>query len=315
MGNIVSRNKKDLDLEREEEYEMALQKNEEYICKVYSDGYKVKKIIAFLIKCMFTCNYGIASKFVREKINNIKIRKHSTRTYRKTTSFAKYAGERMAVYTVLFGERDKILEPKVIDEKCDYYVITDQELIENSVWKKIDIDDFDGCSDNISRSRYYKMLHYLLFADYRYTLYIDANIILYGRPTELVSCINPKTGIALHNHPCRNSVYEEIYARKCMCPLDGDLLDYQEKVYKKRGYKSGEGIFECNAILRDNSENCRVIMDAWWEEFKKFPKRDQISLPFVLWNLGIDVGDIGIIGNSIRENPYFRIVEHSNFVI
>lgn len=69
-------------------------------------------------------------------------------------------------------------------------------------------------------------------------------------------------------------------------------------------------MFECNVIVRENCLKCNEIMNAWWEEFRRFPKRDQISFPYILWKKGISQEDIGILGENIRENPYFRLVEH-----
>lgn len=302
--------KKGNNLNPENEYLQVLNDNEDYLYKKRSDSQKIKQLALEVLKDLFGFEFAEVYKLVYRKYTNFRIRMHSTKTYKKRTHFKEYAGEKMAVYTVLFGTGDTVLEPKVIDDNCDYYVITDQCIAKESIWKKIDNIGIIDVADDVLKSRYYKILYYLLFDQYEYTLYIDANIILYGKPTELVSSINPKTGIALHNHPHRKSIYEEIFARKCLKPSDGEILDRQAELYRKKGFVSGDGIFECNAILRNNSKECHEIMDAWWKEFKEFPARDQVSLPYVLWKQGISLEEIGIIGNDIRINPYFRIKEH-----
>lgn len=287
-----------------------LQNNYEYLVRKRSDLNKARDAFMFFFRCITESRSEDAIRFLKDKGTNALIRVHSTSIYRNRDEHGHYAGERMAVYTVLFGNRDVINEPKVIDENCDYYVVTDQPIQEGSIWEKIEYNFPLECSDNVLKNRYFKILFQNILSKYRYSMYIDANIILYGKPTELVRFINPKTGIALHNHPHRCSVYEEIYAREHLSPEDCEVLEKQKKEYKRDGFKSGNGLFECNVIIRENTDRCRIIMEKWWEEFKKFPKRDQVSFPYVLWKNGIDYNDIGILGNDFRLNPYFRIIEH-----
>ncbi len=295
-------------------YQEILKENYDYLKHERSDSNKMKKSVEYLLNCFKSKRFREASLYIHEKVNNLIIRLNSTKTSKKRTRLSVYSGERMAVYTVLLGSRDRLMEPVVIDGNCDYFVITDQDIDSESVWKKIDVYFPDECYDAVLKSRYYKILYYLFLGEYRYSLYLDANVVLYGKPTELVSSINPASGIAFHNHPYRNSVYEEILARKIIEPSDAMILNLQKRMYKSQRYRSGEGMFECNVILRENTESCREIMDLWWEEFRKYPKRDQISLPYVLWKNKISIDDIGIIGNDIRLNPYFRVIEHKRHI-
>ena len=55
----------------------------------------------------------------------------------ETLDFNKeYTGKRIVVYTSVFGNYDTIAEPLYCDPNCDYYIITDQEVPGNSIWKK-----------------------------------------------------------------------------------------------------------------------------------------------------------------------------------
>ena len=49
-----------------------------------------------------------------------------------------YNGEKIAVYTAIYGNYDSIPEPLYADPKCDYYIFTDQDIPDGSIWKKMD---------------------------------------------------------------------------------------------------------------------------------------------------------------------------------
>ncbi len=49
-------------------------------------------------------------------------------------------------------------------------------------------------------------------------------------------------------------------------------------------------------------------MDLWWQQMASYTKRDQLSLPYVLWksDLAVKVWD----WSYRRENPYFNRYPH-----
>ena len=283
-----------------------------YLFAANSDICKLLFAAVYCMRCLMRGDIGKGQGYIKKKRGKLEIRAHSTGMYRNETFGTKYNGEKIAVYTVLFGNNDVITNPKVVNANCDYYVITDNAVDNTLVWKKLDIDMVNmGIKDDVLRSRYYKMNSHLVFPNYKYSVYLDANIVLYGDPSDLICHINKKTGIAMHNLPARNSVYEEIYAREKIEPNDSEVLEAQKEKYKKEGFRSGEGLFECNVIIRNhNNTMCKKIMEDWWKEFMRYPKRDQVSFPYVLWKDDIAQSDIGIIANNIHRNPYFRIHEH-----
>lgn len=288
-----------------------LAENRKYLKKKQSTSYKIYESVGLLLKPLLTGDVsGFKSTFKRKK-NNIKIRSNTTGKTRHPQIKTKYMNERVAVYTALFGDIDSIIEPLVVDANCDYYVITDQEMPDNTIWKKknVDLSVVDGYN-NRQKNRYYKMHAQELFPEYAYCIYLDSNIYIYGRLSELIQYVNPESGIGIHNMPNRGNIYEEIYARSLIDPRDIDVLERQKNDYRQMGFSNEEGMFECNVIITKAGEMSNKIMNRWWKEYQKYPARDQVSFPFVLWELGISQDKIGIIGNCVRLNPYFRIKEH-----
>ena len=285
--------------------------NAKYLIRKQKKIYKVFESLGALCSSFFNDGVSGFKKMFYIKKVNLEIRRHTSKKDRYPVEKTEYNGERVAVYTVLFGDIDSIINPLVIDPNCDYYIITEREVEAGSIWKKLDVDMsvVKGYS-NRKKNRYFKMHAYELFPDYKYCIYIDANIVIYGELSKLIKYINPVTGLGIHNMPNRGNIYEEIFARSLIDPRDIGILNRQKIDYISQGYDGAEGMFECNVLAMMNSLKCTEIMKRWWNEYKKYPARDQVSFPYVLWRLGISQDEIGILGNCMRLNPFFRINEH-----
>lgn len=89
------------------------------------------------------------------------------------------SSEKLVVYTVLFGNYDILKEPLYITPNCDYYILTDQNINSDSVWRKYPLENFvEQIKEfsNIEKARYFKLHLHLLFPKYKYSMFIDANI-------------------------------------------------------------------------------------------------------------------------------------------
>ncbi|SFB88884.1 glycosyltransferase domain-containing protein [Butyrivibrio sp. YAB3001] len=288
-----------------------LAENKTYLERKQSTLYKIYESIGVLTKTLLIGDIFGFKSILKRKKTNIQIRANTTIKIRYPQLKTKYMNERVAVYMALFGDIDSIFEPLVVDDNCDYYIITDQDVSCDSIWKKKDVDmSVVDEYNNRQKNRYYKMHAQELFPEYAYCIYLDSNIYIYGLLSELIQYVNPESGIGIHNMPNRGNVYEEIYARSLINPRDSRVLERQKNDYRQMGFKNEEGMFECNVIITKTGKESTKIMDRWWEEYKKYPARDQVSFPFILWDLGISQDKIGIIGNCMRLNPYFRIEEH-----
>lgn len=225
-----------------------------------------------------------------------------------------FSYERIAVYTVIFGKYDKLLEPYVTPDNIDYWIITDQEIdLTNSAWKKKDINEFTKTIEkftNIEKNRFFKMNVNTIFPDYKFTCYIDGNIQIISDITEYIYHIG-NSGVAMHMHSSRDCVYDEMPAILHAKKASREQLDIHKKHLQKELFPTHYGMLECNVIVRENTSLCKRLMDNWWQEFTNYSKRDQLSFPFVLYKNNIQVSDVGTLGNNVYENPSFRVVTHS----
>lgn len=289
--------------------------NKEYMemtdSKIYKYGRYVKRIK----------QYFSHPKILIKKINATKTAKKITKMYprvitksRNDESANYFHTERIAIYTSIFGAYDHVLEPAWVPDNCDFYIITDQEIGAGSVWKKIEPDSgvLSKLKSNALRNRYYKMFPHNVeeLKDYRYSIYIDGNIKAVSDLTELVNRIG-RYGLSFHRHSSRDCVYEE--AKVCVMAKKETQknVDAHMNYLREENFPEKYGMLECNVIVRDHtSDITKEIMQDWWKEFLRHSKRDQLSLPFVLYKHGIQVEEVATLGNNVYENYAIRVVKH-----
>lgn len=83
-----------------------------------------------------------------------------------------YREHEIAVYTSIFGNYDHLIEPLYESKYCDYFAITDQEVSNSSVWKKLDCSGIDGFDklDDYHKAKFCKMFPHILFPKYKYSI-------------------------------------------------------------------------------------------------------------------------------------------------
>lgn len=290
--------------------------NSDYKAIRNSRIYKIGKAVNMTVAAIKGQEVKQAKKqFIRWK-NAVRAQKFWGTPQKATNSFTPnyFSNQRIAVYTVVFGKYDTIQEPYYQPSNIDYYLITDLDVdLSDSLWKKKDIfefaDDLKNMS-NVEKNRYFKMNPFDVFAEYEYSIYIDGNIQVISDLTEYIYRVG-NCGFAAHMHSSRDCVYEEskavLFAKK----------ETQEHMDKHMGHLHEEnfpehyGMLECNVLVRRKCDCCKQLMRDWWQEFMTYSKRDQISIPYVLYKNGISIADVGTLGDNVYENPSFRVVTHN----
>ena len=220
---------------------------------------------------------------------------------------------KIAVYSCIVGSYDRLIEPVFVEPGVDYLMFTDQEIPEFSSWKKIDITRMEeyGELSNSMMNRKIKIMQCSALQEYDYTIYIDGNI-------EVVSGVSPiitdmgRTSFGVHYHRRRDCIYDEVISVKHLKRIKGEEMDQQMRIYKKDGFPRHFGMFENSILIRDNRDDETLeLMREWWDEFCRFPTRDQLSLPYVIWKQGYSREKILILGNDVERNTRFnRINKH-----
>ena len=213
---------------------------------------------------------------------------------------------KIAVYTCITRGYDSLKIPLSVDERLAYFCFTDTPDIVMSPWEYRPI-DLKGLTPK-DQNRYIKMHPHEFLPDYDVTVYLDGNIQIVGDLYELFyRLLNAPENIFIYRHLLRDCIFAE--AAACAHYSHDWLwtIAAQMRRYSREGYPVGNGLFEANVLIRKNTDRTRCLMDAWWREYRSGAKRDQLSLPFVAWRLGISVGSLGE-SDPRYNHGYFLLV-------
>ena len=225
--------------------------------------------------------------------------------------------ERIAVYTAVFSSYDELLEPKFLPDNCDFFVFSDSITIpEGSAWKAKELPNLIQKEmqhfSPVEKNRYLKMHPDLLFPEYHYSVYADGNLLLYTDPTEYINRLS-KYGISFYTHYRRKCVYEELRVVSAKCKITETQADEVKCFLLDADMPEKYGLLECPVIARRHHQpECKKLMSEWWELFRRFPYRDQVLLPYVLFKNGIRTNELGLLGSNIWNDPGIKRVEHVN---
>lgn len=224
--------------------------------------------------------------------------------------------KKIAVYTCIVGEYDDLKEPLSISPKCDYFVISDKKPTHKTVFQYMDIKNYvpDYIKDNTRKNRYCKINAHKIFPEYRYSVYFDGNIQLSDSIDELVESF-PETRIIAFCGNFWSSIYREMMSVIQNKRDEKDLIIKQAKKYWLEGMPENFGTVMCGIMIREqNNPKCRAIMEEWWEQIDKYSKRDQISLPYVLWKNGYKITDVSTVTDKFSvKGKYWQFEREHNF--
>lgn len=223
---------------------------------------------------------------------------------------------KIAVYTCIVGGYDDLLDPISISPDCEYYIISDKKPEKESTFKYIDIHDIvpSSIADNTRKNRYCKINAHKVFPKHKYSIYFDGNIQLRASITELLKEL-PKTRLTVFCPNRWKSVYREMMSVLQNGRDEKEVVLSQAERYWLEGMPEDFGSVMCGILLREhNNPICKKLMQEWWEQLEMFSKRDQISLPYILWKNGYSISDVGVVVNEycFWEGPYWKFCAEHN---
>lgn len=240
---------------------------------------------------------------------------------------------KVVIYTALFGERDILWSvPSYLLKGAQCVLFTERERTERGLWTRggkhgrpatllSNTEDLevrpltfehrivDMFSTPRRTARYYKTMAHEVLPEADVTIWIDANIRI------LVPCASAATwllgnDIAAFRHPQRNCVYKEIAACKELKKGARKNLERQELHYLSKRMPRNWGLVSTRCVVRRHTEKVKQLNVAWWEQIQRFSERDQIALPYALWNLDMD---ISYIPGTSRRGPFFWFIKHRKY--
>ena len=184
------------------------------------------------------------------------------------------------IYTCLTGNYDNLKEPKIVTEGWDYICFTDNSKVTSNVYKIVYINER---LHPVKLARKYKILAPDIYKSDVF-IWHDANMQINCNLDELEKILG-NNDFMLAVHPERNCLYEE--ALKCI-ELKKDskeILSKQIIRYHNLKMPYHWGLYATGVMIRRRFDRRTIkLYIDWWEEVKKYSRRDQVSLPFCLWN-------------------------------
>lgn len=223
---------------------------------------------------------------------------------------------KVVIYTCITGDYDVPMRPLYFPSNVEFILFTDNlSLHENSNgWKVKQIPQkLLGEYNAALTNRYIKLHPHELFSEeFGYSIYIDGNIRPVSDLSLYVNYINSNIGMAFHKHASRNCIYEEV--KSCLALGKGNPKKLKEQIekYKYEGFPKNFGMLECNVIVNDlKSDISKNIFDAWWKEIIRSDSgRDQLALPYILWDNGFDPKSVSKLGANVYKNAKLQVVDH-----
>lgn len=223
-----------------------------------------------------------------------------------------FSTKRIAVYTSIFGPVDDLLEPIFVPDNCDFFIFTDQPVPADSVWVRKELSGIPAevQGNAVLMNRYVKMFPDQFFPGYDFTIYLDGKYQVRTDLTEFIQDIG-STGLKMFAHPLRSCVYQEIKTCIELGKGNREALQAYAQRLKTAGMPENYGMLEGGMIVREvGNQTCQDLMKKWWSEFSQYAKRDQVSLPFILWQEQLKISDIAIQGRNMWSDPAIRKYPH-----
>lgn len=215
------------------------------------------------------------------------------------TSITRRKTPRIAVYTCITGDYDQVIKPQKLSSSCDYYLITDTPT-NVPVYKVLDIGEIvpENISNPKDQNRYCKMHGFEIFPEYEYSIYLDGSIEIIGDIYEYIYSVG-NSGLAMLRHPQRQCIYEEGIVVSALNKANEAETKRLLSGYAKEGMPRNYGLFECGIVVSSHNNSIgKRILEQWYKEYMKSKLRDQLVLPYVLWNEGLPSSVIGYVDNG-----------------
>jgi hypothetical protein len=209
---------------------------------------------------------------------------------------------KIAVVTASIGTNELIVPPHKFDN-VDYHAFIDNDNEVNgwNVHKYVDF-SCDPKYKNRRNAKIYKIIPHLFVPGYDYYFWIDSTHVLDSNPLDVIDTYLKNSDVAVFKHPERNCIYEEGEVVKNIKFDYPNLIDDQLAFYRDMCYPEGNGLYELPVRVQKNTELTQRMGLMWWEQICMFSSRDQISFPFVCYQLGIIPSIMPGRANTIRGN-------------
>jgi hypothetical protein len=195
---------------------------------------------------------------------------------------------RYVVYTAVFGNIGDQLHEPVQASGVRYVAFVDSAVATKQTHKGWELlPPRWERPDKRRQARQHKCLAHELFPETEYTLWVDGCLTPRENMQSMVEYLLNDHDLAAFEHAERNCVYQEVEACIRLKKDQPELMRNQVARYRKEQYPYNNGLAETTAVLRRHTPQIAELNQAWWKEIREGSVRDQLSLDYVCWRLGV----------------------------
>ena len=212
---------------------------------------------------------------------------------------------RKVVYTSIVGGYDALIDPDVISDGFDYICFTDSADLTSDVWQIRPMPEETDSLPLVKKQRYVKVNPHIVLPEYDVSIWVDGNIQIKGDMNKFIDeSVEDGCSIYVPKHPSRNCTYSEARAVLSMRKDVSEIVNPQMDKFRKEGFPSNYGMLQSNILLRfHNTDECKSLMETWFEEIRNGSHRDQLSFNYALWKNGKT--RIKYLDKKICKSSYF----------
>jgi hypothetical protein len=220
----------------------------------------------------------------------------------------------ICVYTNVVGTYEsRLYAPRRQSQDMRFFCFSDHPTLSSEGWEILK----PAHPREIQRpdliNRYHKFFAHELFPEADYSIYVDANLQITGDLSALVAQLRSSgTLLGAARHPERYSYSDEVDVCLRTSKFRGD--DALRALAQKENYDAAgvpRGLLAAGLLVRKHGPlQLARAMELWWDQVCRYTARDQISLPFVLWNTALPYTEYDF--NILKDNPYTSIHGHGD---
>jgi hypothetical protein len=216
----------------------------------------------------------------------------------------------LVVYTCITRGYDKLRPVRSPEPGVRYVCFNDGDVAPSEGWEMLPLPA--RIANPAAANRYAKMHPHLLFPEHELSVYVDGNIEFGAGVRALAEEALRNHDIAVYSHPFRDCLYAE--SMECAAIGHDWMWNFgrQMRRYLAAGVPLKRGLFECNILFRRHNDPAVVAqMEAWWDEYLRGAKRDQLSFPYVTWRFPARFNPLGLSGIRSGQGVFRLHQAHS----
>lgn len=205
----------------------------------------------------------------------------------------------LTVYTSIIGNYDTLNKPNFKGK----YVVYSDLISQSKGWEvKRALTPF---KDPTRNARMYKILPHQ-FIKTEWSLWIDGSIDLLVSPDKILKKYG-WSDIVMFNAVEYNCIYIEGEKVIELNKDNAETVNLQLDKYRKEGFPKNYQLTATGCILRHHTKKVEQFNNAWWSELCRHSRRDQLSVDYTAWKLGIN---FGYFDGNIYDSPEFILRPH-----